>query len=271
MATNQNAMWQEFARRQNARQQTEANRGTQAEAANPATFGEQYRQGDARSFSSSSYNPAIPGSLSEAGEGTQDTVFRLIRDRIAASRARYNSLGATAGATEAMLAGAADPLRDQLDRVDSSGNLLAGLTGRLTSSALGSTAGASMAAVNAARMSGDGRFGGGGNAAAVAVRGATQAAVGQSAALSQAIVQGQLGEANYQQQVLQQRGGVAAALSQLLQSQAGLREQRGQLGVAMESEHANILGSAMQVYGNLTGIRNQKSKKDDLPSLFGLI
>ena len=62
-----------------------------------------------------------------------------------------------------------------------------GLTGNLVGSALGSTAGAGMAAANAARLSGDGRYGGGGNAAIIASRGATDAAVGQSAALSQAL------------------------------------------------------------------------------------
>lgn len=217
------------------------------------------------------FAPSTPGSLAESGEGTQDWVFRLMRDRLAASRARYNRLGVTAGATEAQLSAALAPLQEQLGRVDASGNLLAGLTNRLVSSSLGSTAGASMAAVNAARLSGDGRYGSGGMAATLAARGAADAAVGQSAALSQAIVQGQLGEANYQQQMLQQRGGIAAALSQLLQSQAGLREERGRLGVAMENEHANILGSAMQVYGGITEQRQNDSWKDDSPSLFGLI
>ena len=217
------------------------------------------------------FSPAIPGSAAGNGEGTQDWVFRLIRDKLAASRARYNQLGISSGATEQQLSAVLDPLREQLGQIDASGNKLAGLTDRLISSSLGSTAGASMAAVNAARLSGDGRYGSGGMAAILASRGAADAAVGQSSALSQAIVQGQLGEANYQQSLLSQRGGIAAALSQVLQQQAGLREDRGKLGVAMETEHANILGGAMQVYGGITEQRQRSSWKDDAPSIFGLI
>lgn len=236
----------------------------------PQTPNEQYT--DQQFMLDSPYfAPSTPGSLSQAGEGTQDWVFRLMRDRLAASRARYNRIGVTTGATEEMLAGALDPLRDQLSQVDANKNLLSGLTNRLIGSSLGSTAGASIAAVNAARLSGDGRYGSGGMAATLAARGASDAAVGQSAALSQALVQGQLGEANYQSQILQQRGGIAAALSQLLQQQVGLREDRAKLGVAMETEHANVLGSAMQVYGGITEQRQNDSWKDDAPSLFGLI
>lgn len=207
----------------------------------------------------------------DPNESTESSILRLIRDQTNAARVRFNRLGKTSGALQSDLAAAVNPLQDQLARTDGIGNLLAGLTGKLVSSSLGSTAGAGIAAANAARLSGGGRFGGGGNAAMMAARGAVDASVGQSAALSQALVQGQLGEANFQSGILQQRGGIAAALSQLLQSQAGLKEDRGKLGVAMETEHANILSNALGVYGGIREAREGKDPKAKAPSLLGLI
>lgn len=189
----------------------------------------------------------------EAGENERstDTIFRFIRDQLNASRARFNQIGSETGATERAMRDAQNPLRDQRDLIDGQMGALDGLTDDLTSSSLGTTAGAGVAAVNAARLSGGGRSGGGGNAARVAARGATDAAVGQSAALSQALVQGKLGEANYKSGLLQQRGGINAALSQLLQSQAGLREDRARLGVANENEAAQTLVGALDVFGDI--------------------
>ena len=212
---------------------------------------------------------APPGS----GEMREDSILRMIQDQLGFTRSRYNRLlQGQSGATEADLAMAINPLQGQMGRLDEAFGALRGLTGSLVSSSLGSTAGASMAAVNAARMSGGGRYGSGGNAAMMAARGATDAAVGQSAALGQALVQGQLGEAQYQSGILQQRGATAAALSQLLQNQAGLKEERGRMGVSMETELANILGGALNVYG---GMREQqtaskKSWRENMPSVFGL-
>lgn len=203
--------------------------------------------------------------------GTEDFIFQLIRNQLGYARSRYNRLGQTTGATQADLLAAQRPLENQLSQYDGLSNKLNGLTGELIRSSVASTTGAGIAAANAARLSGGGRFGGGGNAAAMASRGAVDAAAATSAALSQAIVQGRLGEATYQQGLMQQRSGVAAALSQLLQEQAGLKETRGQLGVSMENEQAQILGGALQVYGGIGQIRAGKSWKDDAPSLFGII
>lgn len=207
-----------------------------------------------------------------SGELREDSILRMIQDQLTAARGRYGQLGRESGATENDLLRALAPLQEQTGRLDQAFGALRGLTGSLVSSSLGSTAGASMAAVNAARMSGSGRYGGGGNAAMMAMRGATEAAVGQSAALSQALVQGQLGEAQYQSGILQQRGATAAALSQLLQSQAGLKEERGRMGVSMETELANILGGALNVYGGVreTQVANKKSWRENMPSIFGL-
>lgn len=222
---------------------------------------------DQSQFYSQDYTPQVI----DPGASTEDTIFRLISDRLSGARARYNQLGKSTGATQQDLLAALQPLQGQLGEIDSQRNLLSGLTQRLTSSAVGSTAGASIAAVNAARLSGDGRYGAGGNAAVAASRGAVDAAVGQSAALSQAIVQGQLGEANFQSGLLQQRGGVTAALSQLLQQQAGLKEDRGKLGVASDTEAAQILSAGLQVYGGIRESRQQKDPKAKAPSIFGLI
>jgi len=201
------------------------------------------------------------------GESTQDAITRLLRDRLGGATARYNRLGTQTGATSQMLANVLNPLNETAGMVDAEMNSLSGLTGQLISSSLGSTAGAGMAAANAARLSGDGRYGGGGMAAILAGRGATDAAVGQSSALSQAIVQGRLGEAQHRSGLLAQRGGIASTISQILQQQAGLMEDRGKLGVAMETEQAQILGGALGVYG---GIQTGRDQKPDRPSIFGL-
>lgn len=208
-----------------------------------------------------------------SGKDPADLLQARINDQLLAARSRYNRLGTQSGATAADLQRAVNPLADQLGALDGQQNALKGLTGQLISSSLGSTAGASVAAVNAARMSGDGRYGSGGNAAQAASRGAVDAAVNQSAALSSAIIQGRTAEASYQSNILQQRGGVASALSALLQQQAGLKEQRGQLGVAMEQQFADTLGQSQSVYGDIAvGMKaNKKTWKDKAPGLLGII
>lgn len=213
------------------------------------------------------YGTALDPEQDESSEGT---VYRQIRDQLNATRARFNRLGTLSGATSADLSAALDPLKQQLGRTDEMQNLLSGLTGKLATSAVASTADAGAAAASAARLSGGGRFGGGGLAARTAARGAVDAATGKSAALSQALVQGQLGEANFQANLLQQRGGIAAALSQLLQQQAGLKEERGKLGVAMETELANVLGGALSVFGGIRGTRESAEGAPN-PDIFGLI
>ena len=216
-------------------------------------------------------SPYVNGQMhQDTGNSAVDKLSASIGDQLIAARARYNRLGTMSGATQADLNAAVNPLSQQLAIADSQQNLLQGLTGRLTSSALGSTSGAAAAAVNAARLSGDGRYGAGGMAAMAASRGAVDAAVGQSSALSSAILQGQMAEANYQQSWLQNRGGIAAALSTLLQQQAGLKEQRGQLGVALEQQMADTLVQSQSVYGDLQ-IGTKRGWKDKAPGIFGLI
>jgi len=204
-------------------------------------------------------------------ESSEDLLTRFIRDQMSSARARYNRLGVDTGAKASDLAAALDPLKAQLGALDNAQGLMSGFTGRLVNSGVASTAGASAAAVGAARLSGDGRFGAGGNAAAFAARGAVDAAVGQSSAIAQALVQGQMSEANFQSNILQQRGGIAAALSQVLQQQNSLLEDRGKLGVAMDTEHAQILSGALQTYGGIRQAREQKDPKAKAPSIFGLI
>jgi len=206
----------------------------------------------------------------DTGNTAVDKLNAQIGDQLVAARARYNRLGTRSGATQQDLQAAVNPLAQQLAIADGQQNALSGLTQQLTSSAIGSTAGASMAAIQAARMSGDGRYGSGGMAAMAASRGAVDAAVGQSAALSNALIQGRMAEANYQQNWLQNRGGIAAALSTLLQQQAGLKEQRGQLGVAMEQQFADTLAQSQSVYGDLQ-IGTKRGWKDKAPGIFGLI
>lgn len=231
------------------------------------------RQQTDRSIADSFDNSFAPGLTQATGSNPEDILQARILDQLLAARSRYNRLGSQTGATEADLAKALDPLSAQLQLLDTQKNPFDGFSKELTSSALGNTAGASVAAVNAARLAGDGRFGSGGNAAILASRGAVDAAVNQSNALSNALIQGKTLEANYQSNMIQQRGGVAAALSTLLQQQAGLKEERGQLGVAMEQEFANTLSGNQSVYGNVrVGMaQSKKTWRDKSPSIFGLI
>lgn len=204
--------------------------------------------------------------------GKEDEITQLIKNQLGFARSRYNRLlQGQSGATIADFANALNPLQQQLGMYDSMSGKLNGLTDQLISASVASNAGAGVAAANAARLSGSGRYGGGGNAAIAAGRGAVDAAAATSAALSQALVQGRLGEANYQTGLMQQRSGVAAALSQLLQEQAGIKEARGTLGVAMENEQAQILGGVLQVYGGVGQVKAGKTWKDEVPSLFGLL
>lgn len=209
--------------------------------------------------------PIIPGNE----ESSENAVFRMLRDQISASRARFNEIGKTTGATEELLMGALKPLEGQLGAIDQLRGQGLGIEEDLISSSLGSTAGAGVAAANAARLSGSGRLGGGGNAARMAARGATDAAVGQSGALSRAIVQGKLGEANYQSGLLQQRGGVSAALSQLLQGQAGLREDRARLGVANENQAGQLMLGALDVFGGISNARTSQQGGGLVTDLLG--
>jgi hypothetical protein len=114
--------------------------------------------------------------------------------------------------------GQAQSLRGGLDQ----------LPGLLKSSALASTQGAQVAAVQAARGAGAGRGGlaFGGGAGAIAARAAQQAASGQSAALAQALFQGEQAKAGFNLQQAGLEGGIAQSLAQARGMQAGIFEQR---------------------------------------------
>lgn len=246
--------------------------GQMEEVPNPPSEDDLAREYNSSGVSTTSFDSLTPTEINPfREESSEDVILRLIRDQLSGARARYNRLGITAGATEQQLAAALDPLRGQLDQLDSQKNALRGLTGELIGSSIAGNTNASLAAVNAARLSGGGRYGSGGAAAVMASRGAVDAAVGSSSAISQALVQGRLGEAQYQAGILQTRGGIAAALSQLLQEQAGLREERGKLGVAMESESAQILASGLNAYAGIREAREQKDPKAKFPDLLGII
>lgn len=191
----------------------------------------------------------ITGQLSRIDKGVEGSE-KAIRDAIASAL----NLGNT-GSSQQDFQNTLAPLQDQIGRLDSAYGALNGLTGELKTSALASTSGAGIAAANAARLSGSGRFGSGGNAALLAARGATDAAVGQSAALTNAMVQGRLATSNYQSNILQQRGGISAALSQLFQGQAGLKEERARLPIQLQTELANVLLGGAGVH---QGIATQK-------------
>ena len=144
------------------------------------------------------------------------------------------------GAGEQDFAAIFAPLQDQLSRLDSASGMLSGIGGDLRAQALAQSGGSAMAAANAARLSGSGRYGRGGNAALMAARGASQAASGQSAALANALVQGRLANANFESNLLQQRAGVTGAISGYQQGIAGLKEERARIPMDLEVELANL-------------------------------
>jgi len=174
------------------------------------------------------------------------------------------------GATQSDLDRVLTPLYAQQGRLGQAQGLLSGLSGDLQRSALGSTSGAGIAAANAARLSGSGRFGGGGNAALLASRGAAQAAGGQSAALSQALVQGRVADAQFQSGILQQRGGVSNAIASLLQTQAGLKEERGRLGISAEQFMANQQLGLAGIFGGVSTAAQAGSAQEQSALISGL-
>jgi hypothetical protein len=174
------------------------------------------------------------------------------------------------GATDADFARVTDPLYGQIGRLDRAQGLLSGLPGELQSSAMASTASAGIAASNAARLSGGGRFGSGGNAAILASRGASNAAASQSAALSQALVQGRMADANYQAGILNQRSGVLGALSGYLQSQVGLKEERARIPMDLQTEMANLLLGSAGVHAGIATTRMAGRSQENAATIGGL-
>lgn len=170
---------------------------------------------------------------------------------------------ATKGATSLDLAAVLKPLQEQADQLDGTTNPLASLSSALAKSAIGNTAAAGMSAVSAARLSGDGRFGSGGAAAVLASRAATDAAVGQSSAIAQALVQGKLGEANFQQSKQAQQIEVSKTIAQLLQTQADLKENRARLAIAQQNNNQNVYANFAQIFGGRDQAKiNQTTAKD---------
>ena len=148
-------------------------------------------------------------------------------------------LGSSPGDMENLI----KPLLEQMGRLDAAGGMLEGLPGELARSAIGSTAGGSMAAVNAARMAGGGNVLGG-NPAAIAARGAADSAVGQSSALANAIVQARLGQANFKSGLLGQQSGISSAMSQAYASLLGVKEDRIKTLLQMYQGGAQSLAGA---------------------------
>lgn len=190
----------------------------------------------------------------------------------AAIRARElaGQLGTSLGATDSDLSRVLVPLMEQQARLGQSQGLLSGLSNQLMGGAFGQTAGLGMAAVNAARLSGGGRYGGGGMAATIAARGAAQGAATQSGALSQALVQGRVADAQHQSNILAQQGGVANAIASLLQTQAGLREERGRLGISTEQFLANLQLGRMGVMGGVSTAAQSASAQEQSALISGL-
>lgn len=174
------------------------------------------------------------------------------------------------GATEADFANIFAPLKEQMGLLDSSMGRLSGLNRELVSGALAQTGGAGMAATNAARLSGSGRFGRGGNAALMAARGAASAASGQSAALSSALVQGTLASANYDAGLLQQRAGIAGLMSQYQQGISGLKEERARLPMDLQLELANVLMAQAGQHAGLAQTRVAGRSQENAAFISGL-
>jgi hypothetical protein len=199
----------------------------------------------------------VTGQLSRidaATKGAEDALLKAIEESKQLS---------TTGPNRTDLNRVLNPLIAQRDMLDSEAGRYGGLSqllqGLATNSALGDTSNAQIAAVNAARLSGSGRFGAGGFAASQARRGAVDAAAMQSSALAnlllQSTLQGTQVDAAYRGSVLQQRGQLQQQIAGTEQSFMGLQEERARMPISYRAELANILlGTA----GIQQGIATQK-------------
>ena len=150
------------------------------------------------------------------------------------------------------------------------GGDLSGLAGQLQTSALASTAGASSAAAQQARVAAGGRGGlaFGGGAGQIASRAATNAAVGQSAALAQALVTGRTAE----EQLNFQRTSTQASLASQL-AQAFGRNQLGQAGLfeGRVNAQAGAAGNFQQIQAGLAGVQlgDRRAQSNATKALYG--
>lgn len=199
----------------------------------------------------------VTGQLSridKANQGAENAILQAIEESKALSQT---------GPGQAELNKVLNPLYAQRDTLGAEANRYSGLSellrGLTTGSALGSTANAQISAVNAARMSGNGRFGSGGYAAATARRGAVDAAVMQSAALADALLQGTLQgtsvDAGYRGNMLAQQGQIQQQIAGVEQGFMGLQEERTRMPIGYRAELANVL---LGVAGINQGIATQK-------------
>ena len=143
---------------------------------------------------------------------------------------------------------------------------------QLRNSALASTQGAQVGAVNAARIASGGRGGlaFGGGASAIAARAGRNAAVQQSAALANALTQStqmQLGAEQaagaLEQQALGQRAGLAQAIARARGMQGQMMDQ-WDLAVAghEQAQSRGLYGlAAGGLHGGLTGDRTRQERK----------
>lgn len=155
--------------------------------------------------------------------------------------------------------------------------IAAALPGQLRQSALARTTNAQVSAVNAARVASGGRgglaFGGGG--AAIAARAGRDAGVQQSALLADSLAQAnqaRLGAeqaaVGLEQNALQQRLGLAGAMSQAMAQQGAMQDNWDSMVAQMQAGRAQSLyglaGGAL--YGGLSGDVARQGRKTDLVS-----
>ena len=202
------------------------------------------------------------------GDGVSDEMSRIHKAGDEAKQAILNAMQQSkdlskTGPGQAQLNQVLNPLLNQrqlldreMGRYSGLGDLLQGLA---TQSSLGSTANAQIASVNAARMSGMGRFGSGGMAAASARRGAVDAAAMQSASLANALLQSKVQavgiDSNYRGAMLQQRGAVQGNISSVQQGYMGMLEERARMPISYPAELATVL---LGIAGIEKGIATQK-------------
>lgn len=158
-----------------------------------------------------------------------------------------------------------DPAIRGLDRLRGS---LDPLEGDLRRGALASTQGAALAATQGARAAAGGRGGlaFGGGAGAIGARASQQAAVGQSAALANSLVQARTARASFETDLAGRRAEAGSALVGALGSQQAVQEQRNSSLAALLQGKASAYSSGLTGTQSL-GLQADLSQQDRIRNM----
>lgn len=205
-------------------------------------------------FAGGNFNPGLEGLNQRGNQSSQFAdIARLLEfDRKDRPLGFFESILARQGGIEDLISGFKNPFTSKItEGLESAATRVRGLRGQLDGlpaalrgSALASTSGAQVAALNAAQQSsGRGGTAFGGGSKEIQTRAAQQAATQQSSALAQAIVQGQQlrGQFNLQQAGLETN--IGSLLAQARSRQAGIAESGFNRQLGARSDLQQIIAS----------------------------